>query len=249
LKEIIIHILQSIFGYKSYLKCFSIVKIRTLKYDRRKAEFLYFIDLTREKEACVVIGACTGITTVPFAKNHGNRKVFAYEPLSSNFQVLNKVVGYFQLKNVHTYNIGLGSKTERREIILPTINGAKKQGLAYVKDSQIEGFPSGIVHPIEMDTVDNREELKRLKIDVLKVVAENFEYQIFLGAEKTIAANKPWIYCELWNNQNRKLVLDLMRRYDYQIYYRKNNKLKRADSSEYSDRYFFFIPNEVAFNS
>jgi hypothetical protein len=107
MKESIIKILHFILGYERYLKIFSIFKIRTLSLDGRKSDFLFFNELLGENAIIVVIGACTGITTIPLAKGKANRKVFAYEPLSSNFKILNRVVSYFNLNNVFNYNLGL----------------------------------------------------------------------------------------------------------------------------------------------
>lgn len=242
MKESIIKILHFILGYERYLKIFSIFKIRTLSLDGRKSDFLFFNELLGENAIIVVIGACTGITTIPFAKGKANRKVFAYEPLSSNFKVLNRVVSYFNLNNVFNYNLGLGNKTEKREIILPIFKGVKKQGMAHIKDSTILECNEGLSEMIELDILDNRKEINTIKIDAIKIVAENFEYQIFEGAKKIIENNKPLIYCELWDNERRNMVLELLKKYNYNIFCRKGNTLILYDKKNYSGKNFFFKP-------
>jgi FkbM family methyltransferase len=242
LKETIIKILHLIFGYERYLKIFSIFKIRTLSLDRRKSDFLFFNELVDENANVVVIGACTGITTIPLAKNKTNRKVFAYEPLTSNFKVLNQVVSYYKLTNVFTFNLGLGNKTEKREIILPVLKGVKKQGMAHIKDNTILEYNEGLSEMIELDILDNRKEINSIKIDAIKIVAENFEFQIFEGARKIIENNKPLIYCELWDNDRRNMVLELIKKYNYNVFYRKGNALIPFDKNNYSGKNFFFKP-------
>ena len=69
MKESIIKVLHYILGYERYLKIFSIFKIRTLSFDGRKSDFLFFNELLDENAKVVVIGACTGITTIPLAKD------------------------------------------------------------------------------------------------------------------------------------------------------------------------------------
>jgi FkbM family methyltransferase len=242
LKELTIKLLHFILGYERYLKFFSIFKIQTLFFDRRKSDFLFFEELLDENATAVVIGACTGITTIPLAKGKLNRKILAYEPLSSNFKVLNRVVDYFKLNNVFTYNIGLGNKSENRMMILPVIKGIKKQGLAHVKDNSIIEYDEGIIEKTEFSPLDNREEIKEKKIDAIKIVAENFEYQIFEGAKKIIETNKPLIYCELWDNEKRNMVLELIKKYNYDVFYRKKNALILYKKSNYSGKNFFFKP-------
>lgn len=242
MKSIIIKLLHNLLGYERYLKVFSVLKIKTLYLDSRKSDFLFFEKQFNENATIIVIGACTGITTIPFVKNKSKRKVYAYEPLSSNFKLLNWVVTYFNVKNVHAFNLGFGNKLEKREIILPIINGVKKQGLAYVKDDTISGYNEGISEIIELDTLDNRNEIRTLKIDAIKIVAENFEYQIIEGAKHIIENNKPIIYCELWSNEKRNLVLELMKEYGYDIFFRKGKVLIPYDSNNYSGKNFFFKP-------
>ncbi len=242
MKDLIIKILHYILGYERYLKIFSIFKIRTLSLDRRKSDFLFFNELLDENAKVVVIGACTGITTIPFAKVKTNRKVFAYEPLSSNFIVLNKVVSYYNLNNVYTYNLGLGNKTEKREIILPVLKGVKKQGMAHIKDSTILEFNEGLTEMIELDILDHRKELNSIKIDAIKIVAENFEFQIFEGAREIIENNKPLIYCELWDNERRNMVLEIIKKYNYSVFCRKGDVLIPFNKNNYSGKNFFFKP-------
>lgn len=242
MKESIIKILHFILGYERYLKIFSIFKIRTLSLDGRKSDFLFFSKLLDENAIIVVIGACTGITTIPLAKGKTNRKVFAYEPLTSNFKVLNRVVNYFNLNNVFNYNLGLGNKTENREIILPVLKGVKKQGMAHIKDSTILEYNEGLSEMIELDTLDNRKEINAIKIDAIKIVAENFEYQIFEGAKNIIENNKPLIYCELWDNERRNMVLERIKKYNYNVFYRRGNSLIPYDKNNYSGKNFFFKP-------
>lgn len=159
MKESIIKVLHYILGYERYLKIFSIFKIRTLSFDGRKSDFLFFNELLDENAKVVVIGACTGITTIPLAKDKINRK-----------------------------------------------------------------------------------EINSIKIDVIKIVAENFEFQIFEGAKKIIENNKPLIYFELWDNDRRNMVLGLIIKYNYNVFYRKGNALIPFDKNNYSGKNFFFKP-------
>jgi FkbM family methyltransferase len=242
LKAVIIKTLHLILGYHRYLKIFSVFKISTLKLDSRKSDFLFFETLLDENANVLVVGACTGITTIPLAKNNSKRKIFAYEPLVSNFRALNKVIAHYGLTNITTFNLGLGNKAEEKEIILPIIKGVKKQGMAHIKDPSISGYEKGEPELIRLDSLDNRAELKQIKIAGIKVVAENFELPIFEGAETLIRKNNPVIYCELWDNEKREPVMKLIRSYGYVICYRERNNLVPYTKNSYGGKNFFFKP-------
>jgi len=245
MKTLILKLLHFVFGYERYTRLFSIFKIRTLSFDSRKTDFLFFETLLAADANVLVIGACTGITTVPLAKGKTGRKVIAYEPLSSNFKVLNQVVSHYRLSNVSTFQLGLGNRSEQREMVLPVLNGVKKQGMAHVIDPSIVLYNEGISEPIELDFLDNRSELKQLEIKGIKLVAENFEYQIIEGAENLIASHRPLIYCELWHNEKRDAVLELIQRYGYTVFYRDGNELLPYNHRNYSGKNFFFKPTDA----
>lgn len=243
MKELIIKLFHSIFGYEFYLRIFSIFKIKTLFLDSRKSEYVYFNSLINERANVVVIGACTGITTVPFALGYSNRSIFAYEPLSSNYKVLTNVIKFFGLKNINTFNLGIGNKSEQRTMILPLIHGTKKHGMAHIKDASLLEYNEGPEEQIDLETIDQRIELKNIKIDALKIVAENFEYEIFEGAKELIAKNKPIIYCELWDNEKRKKVLELLLTYHYKVFFVKNKQLYPYSKELYGGKNFILKPS------
>ena len=242
MKSLTIKILHIIFGYENYLNIFSIFKIQTLSFDSRKSDFLFFETLLSNQANILVIGACTGITTIPLANKHSQRTIFAYEPSSYNYKALNRVISHYKLKNIHTYNIGLGNMTGGKELILPIVNGIKKQGMAHIKDPSILEYNDGIKETIYVDRLDERTEIQQIKIEGIKMVAENFELQILEGARMMIKKNKPLIYCELWHNEKRQPVFDLIKSYNYEIYYEKNGQLTPYQENEYNGKNFFFKP-------
>lgn len=240
MKNYLIKILQSILGYSTYLKIFSMTKIYTLRLSRTKADFLVFKNMIGKDANILVIGACTGITTIPLARKNKSAKIFAYEPQCSNFNVLNWTIKRFNLNNVHTYNIGFGNKAGKRELILPVVDGIRKQGFAHVIDPSINEYNQGIIEEVDIHRIDDRRELNGIKIHGVKIVAQNFEKQILEGACNLIATNHPIIYCEVWTEDKRKPVLDLIREYGYQVYCIENGEFKIQHKTNYSGEKFFF---------
>jgi FkbM family methyltransferase len=240
MKTLIIKLLHRVLGYQRYLKIFSIWKIHTLFMDSRKSDFLYFNNVLPTDATIAVIGACTGITTIPFAKRFPKRKIMAYEPEASSFEALNAVVKKFRLNNIETFCMAIGNETGSKEFVLPVVQGVRKQGIAHIVDPSITQFNEGILEQVQMGRVDDLTELQAIKLTGIKVVAENFEYEIFTGAKEKIKKDQPLIYCELWDNEKRQPVHDLIRSYGYEIFYRSGNTLLPYHPSSYSGKNFFF---------
>ena len=240
MKTLILKILHRTLGYRRYLKVFSIWKIRTLFMDSRKSDFLFFNKQLPANASVAVIGACTGITTVPLAKGYPQRTIFAYEPAASSFEALNAVVETFRLNNVSTFCQAIGNETGSRELVLPVVQGIRKQGIAHIVDPTITRFNEGISETVNITRFDDLEELKSIKLTAIKLVAENFEYEILTGAKEKISTDRPLIYCELWDNEKRLMVHELIKSYGYAIFYRQGNELLPYHPSSYSGKNFFF---------
>jgi len=55
---------------------------------------------------------------------------------------------------------------------------------------------------------------------------ENFEYYVLKGGHELLKRHKPIIYCELWDNEKRKLTLDYLRKeFAYQVKFFDKDRL------------------------
>ncbi|MBL8007107.1 MAG: FkbM family methyltransferase [Ignavibacteria bacterium] len=243
-KHFIIRNLHSLLGFENYLFIFSVIKIRTLELDSRKKEFVFFSRMFKEDSNVLILGANTGITTVPVARNISKGRVIAIEPVPDNFKTLVSVTDYFKCRNVTALNFALGKENRDIEMYMPVINKTKSHGLAYVNDESIEGFEEGIKYRVMMKKLDSVEEVSDLKIDGIKIVAENYEKNILEGGKDTLMKHRPLIYCELWFNENRKNTLSLIKSWNYEIRILNNGKLIPADESLIKTKNLFFIPAE-----
>jgi FkbM family methyltransferase len=243
MKSLVIRSLHTILGYENYLYIFSICKIPTLRFFRKKWDYLYFVDQFNTNDNIVVIGASTGITTIPLAKKCEKGKVFAYEPIQDNYGTILKLIKHYRVNNCEAYNLGLGDTPEQHaSMLIPVIKGVKKQGMAHLDVDDIDKYKKYIEVTAQIDTLDNRKEIQEIHIDGMKLVAENYELEILRGAEKTIKKNKPLIYCELWDNKKRDEVIGLIESFGYQVFYRKKGKLKPVDIDSYRERNLILKP-------
>jgi len=253
LKHFVIRNLHSLLGFENYLFIFSIFKISTLNLYKNKTEYLHFTKLFSDDANIIIIGANTGITTVPISKNVPNGKIFAVEPVKENYDILVKVIEHYKLKNTKALNYALGSENKMIEMVMPIVDNTKSHGLCYIGEVNQEKYGKGIKFTVEMKKLDDLFSTFKESIDGIKVVAENYEKFIFEGAEELIKKNMPLIYCELWFNENRNKVLDLIRSWNYEIFVFANNALVLYDENKHPTRSLFFVPKskrekDVKFN-
>ena len=222
---------------------FSVFKISTLRCYRKKWDYLYFVRQLKLDANIAIIGASTGITTIPVAKKCAKGNVFAYEPIQDNFDTIIKLLKLYKLNNCTAYKVALGEVAEKnKSMLIPIVDGVKKQGMAHVDVESINKYDKYINVQADITTLDEREEIRMLQIDGIKLIAENYELEILRGAVKTIKRCKPVIYCELWDNSKRNQVIKFIESCGYCSFYRSNGKLKEIDINRYRNRNLFFIP-------
>lgn len=189
------------------------------------------------------IGANIGIMTSNLAIKANQGKVFAFEPMPDNIKTLKRIIRFHKLTNVHLFEYALGNETKQTQMVLPVVSAVKMQGLAHVIDQSITEFNDGITFSVPQYRLDDIPELQQITIDAIKIDVENFEYQVFLGARQLILKNKPVIYCELWDNQNRRNCFELMKEFGYSIRILNGKALVAFDSELHQTQNFFFVPH------
>ena len=240
MKNTIKYFLQQLFGYDFYLFAFSIFKIKTLKNDSKEKDFFYFLNLIPRSNGTILdIGANLGIMTYYLSKNFSNNKIYAIEPVPSNLLVLEKIKKKFQLTNVSVFNTALGAEKKTVTMILPNNQGTKMQGLSHVKHESMELWNEGEEFEVKMSTLDllfAKEKIKAIKIDV-----ENFEYFVLKGGQQLLNENKPLIYMELWDNENRVSCMDFLNSMNYDCFVIENNQCVQFQLGKHKQQNFLFI--------
>lgn len=127
-------------------------------------------------------------------------------------------------------------------MVLPEVDGVKKQGLSHVIDEKITEFNEGTQITVDCLKLDDVQEIKGQKIDAIKIDVENFEYEVFLGGQEILKRDKPLIYCELWNNQNRLDCFKLLDELGYDKYWYNQGRLELLQANNPEILNFFFIP-------
>jgi FkbM family methyltransferase len=218
---------------------YSIRKVLKGEYEKG---FLFFIDLIPNEGIILDVGANIGITAVPMAKKLSKAEIHAFEPIEENFNALTKVVNAHKAKNIKLYKVALGNRSGKLKMIMPMSGKSRMQGLSKMYEDDTR--EKGIIYEVPMDELDtiykNEKNIKAIKIDV-----ENFELEVLTSGRQLLIKNKPVIYCELWNNEKRLLLVDYLSSLGYSCQIFNGNRLETVfEPKECKENNFFFIYNK-----
>lgn len=234
--------LQKMLGYEPYLFVFSNFKVFTLRKDQSEKDFFRFLDLLDKKANILDLGANIGIMTVHMSR-YTQGKVLAVEPEPSNIRVLKKMISFHQLHNVQVEETAVGAEEGEITMVLPVISEVKKQGLSHVKKANETGaFDQGIEFKVPVVCIDQLPFVQHYKIGGIKIDIENYEYEALLGARALLQRDRPVVYAELWENDNRRNCFDLFKTLNYQIQVWDGVRLVTFNPDQHHTQNFFFIP-------
>ncbi len=245
MKALIKKTLQRILGFDNYLYIFSLFTIYTLKWNKNEKDFLFFLKLIPNEGIVLDIGANIGIMTAHLCRKLENVTVYAFEPMPNNLKALQRIIRFFHLKNVKVMDFALGNEEGTVEMVMPVVDSVKMQGLSHVVHDSIEEFNEGTKFEVPVRKLDNLKELTEAgkRVTAIKMDVENFEFFVLDGGKELIGKNKPLIYTELWENENRDNCLRLIRDLGYKVRIIQEGALVDFDSQKHSTQNFFFIPD------
>lgn len=124
------------------------------------------------------VGANIGATSLLFANNYPDAKIYAFEPEPENFKLLEENTGPYE--NIYSFNVALGSENARR-VLKGSDDNTNLGGFSF--------HPEGTNEEIEsvVQVLDVREVIKDLSvetIDLLKIDTEGCEFEIISSLPK-----------------------------------------------------------------
>lgn len=243
MKNAVKYILHKLLGFKNYLFIFSLFKIYTLKRDKNEKDFFQFLKLIPENTTILDIGANIGIMTVHLARIKGS-DVFSFEPMPNNINAFKRIVNHFKLNNVKLFEIALGNSEGEAEMVMPVISSVRMQGLSHVVHESITENNEGERFKVPLKKLDNLPEITKnpKRISAIKIDVENFEYFVLDGAREMIKKDKPVVYAELWDNENRYHCFELFKTMNYKTFVASDNNLIEFDPHIHIKQNFIFIP-------
>jgi len=245
MKTFVKYILQKILGLKTYLYVFARFIIVKLKWDKKEKDFFHFLKLLPDNGIVLDLGANIGVTSYHLAKKLPSSKIYSFEPLALNMNTLKRIKKKFKLENIREYEMAVGEKTGTLEMVMPVIKNVPMHGLSHVLSEENTENNHGFTYKVPVVRLDEFDDLTQegARITGIKIDIENFEYYALKGGEKLIQQNKPVIYCELWENENREKCISLLSNMGYSTLLLQNNKLVPVEKATVKKHNFFFLPN------
>jgi FkbM family methyltransferase len=149
----------------------------------------------------VDIGANVGASVLFWKDKYPDAKIFAFEPILSNFEVLNRNCS--ELPDVAVYNEGLGDRDEVLSFIHSPGTGNEGGWSVFQRGA------SGTEEKIELQIRRSGERLTTLgidKIDILKVDTEGAESKIIHGLGSELLGHTRMIVGELHGENDFELL-------------------------------------------
>jgi FkbM family methyltransferase len=217
-------------------------------FERKETDFLRSI--IKQDQVCIDIGACFGWYTVLFSdlvRETGH--VHAFEPLSSNYQVLAQNVELNNARNVTLNEIALDESSGERELFLPDI-GVSGSFKLHTYDRSYSQLLS------ETKTLDAYCEDKKIgRIDFIKADVEGAELGVIKGAMETIMRHKPVLMLEIQESSTKLFgytpteMFELLRQLGYFAHFISEQgrlEVVRDFSQDLPDHNFIFTQETVA---
>jgi FkbM family methyltransferase len=135
------------------------------------------------------VGANVGIYTKALSELVGPcGRVYSFEPIADNYEILCAVVRRGSLSNVDTFRFALGSTARQGEMVVPRAGGFGGYYRAHVARQRDEGRRESVA----IQTLDSLYRSGTLaSVDLIKCDVEGTEYDVLLGAGTLIAEQRP----------------------------------------------------------
>jgi len=136
------------------------------------------------------IGAFVGDSALVL--NEYNPKIIhCFEPVKSNYDLIQKTIEMNNLKNIITYNFGVGNKEGEIEI---------KGGGNVASLNQDIGASKDKSEKIKITTLDKFESENDLEIGLIKIDIEGFELECIQNSIETIKKHKPILLISIYHH-------------------------------------------------
>ena len=151
------------------------------------------------------------------------KKVFAFEPLLSNFQLLVQNISLNGVTNIVANKVGLGNITKEMEV--------------FHENDMVNSFGYGLPETIKIERLDD---YGIEKPTIMKIDVEGFEMELLLGALGTIKTNLPKIIIETHSRKLRTEVTDLLVSLGYRLRHSIKNRSPKEQPNMDQVRNLFF---------
>jgi FkbM family methyltransferase len=189
-------------------------------------EFKVLKHIHKPAEYCAIdIGFNDGMSTIAMGR-YFNNTIEAFEPNLNENLIVWKILK--RRKNLKMHKIGLGDEKGELELQIPILDGVELDPYASIDKSSIlwrmefdlkttQGESTFKSKKIQIEMLDNF----NLKPFFIKIDTEGYEFQIIIGALKTISIYKPLIMIEVGNQMEIDRLLRILQPLGYKAYYKR----------------------------
>lgn len=247
MKTFVKYILQKTMGLKTYLYVFALFIVVKIRFDKKEKDFFHFMNLISDDGIILDLGANIGVTSYHLAKRFPASKILSFEPLTLNINTLKRIKRRFKLLNIKEYQLAVGDKQGTLEMVMPVVNNVPMHGLSHVVNNDKNGNNQGFKYKVPVVKLDDFDDILTAseKVNAIKIDVENFEYFALKGAKNILEKFHPIIYCELWENDNRKKCIDLLNNIGYKAFILNKNNLVEFEKATIKKHNFFFLPTNA----
>jgi FkbM family methyltransferase len=152
--------------------------------------------LVRPGAVVADIGANVGLYTTVLARLAGPQgKVYAFEPIDDNYQILLEVLRRAGLSTVAAKKLALGASTGTADMVIPTAEEMQGYYQAHLTSDRAEPGRIESVAVASIDSLYNRGEIGNL--DFVKCDVEGAELGVLAGAERMLGRARPVLLIEV----------------------------------------------------
>lgn len=173
----------------------------------------------REGDTVLDIGANVGTHTVPFCQAVGRSgRVYAFEPQRVIYQVMVANVALNSALNGYCLQAAVGAKPGRLKVPGVAYDHPGNFGLVSFAWRRTEGLPMAggdTGEEVEVVTVDG---LGLSACQLIKIDVEGMEPAVLRGARRTIAAHRPIIYMESFDDPPGRAARKYLRGLSYRLF-------------------------------
>jgi FkbM family methyltransferase len=150
-------------------------------YENAEIETKKFIqNILKENSNIIDAGAQVGMYSLLFSIICPQGKIHSFEP-TDTINFLNKNIQLNDLKNIETYKIALSNKSGK------------------FVDKIFKVWSESIIEEKLFDfiTIDDFVDQRNIEIDLIKIDVDSYDYEVLLGAKKTLLEQNPIVIVEL----------------------------------------------------
>ncbi len=222
--------------------------LEILNFNQYEAKELYWITHLIKKNFATSynffdIGANIGFYSLKIAKKFPKSKVYAFEPISNTYNILNRNIQINSLHNIELFNFGF-SNISKEAMFYYSNEESASASLANITDREnVKRIPA------KLKTIDEFIEEKTISIDFIKCDVEGAEFFVFQGGLKTLKRDKPIIFSEMlrkWAakfNYSPNKIIETLREIGYECYRILDKELVKFTqmTEETVETNFFFL--------